>query len=92
MSAGGADGTVQALRVRLAGPRGASLRVVGVGVLARAPGVTPEEGLEPDVEFDSTAMYVAFATTLFTVLYGLHPWFLNPILLMAQGAVDKLLG
>jgi NADH-quinone oxidoreductase subunit N len=52
----------------------------------------PEEGLEPDVEFDSKAMYVAFATTLFTVLYGLHPWFLNPILLMAQGAVDKLLG
>jgi NADH-quinone oxidoreductase subunit N len=52
----------------------------------------PEEGAEPDAEFDSTAIYVAFATTLFTVLYGLHPWFLNPILIMAQGAVDKLLG
>jgi NADH-quinone oxidoreductase subunit N len=48
----------------------------------------PEEGAEPDAASAGTTMYVAIATTLFTVLFGLFP---NSMVRMAQDAVTLLL-
>jgi NADH-quinone oxidoreductase subunit N len=48
----------------------------------------PEEGAEPDAESAATTVYVAIATTVFTVLFGLFP---NSMVTMAHDAVALLL-